>query len=236
MTMAAVSAGVGHLHIASRFGGLQGGKSVIVSNKVDWAIDPERCALLVHDMQPHFLDALPADSRARIVATARGIGEVCVRRGVPIFASQVPRARRLDERGLMADMWGPGPSMAGSGLDPALGFDAHHVRPLVKRSYSAFYGSDFEPMLRRLGRDALLIVGVYTSIGCHYSAVDAFARDIRAFLVADGVADLDEAEHAAGLSAAARTCARVVTSAQALEALAPRHRRTAPESHAFDVC
>jgi bifunctional isochorismate lyase/aryl carrier protein len=206
------------------------------SNKVDWIIEPERCALLVHDMQPHYLDAVPAHRRDEIVDAARGISEACVRRGIPIFASHVPRARRLDERGLMADMWGPGPSMAGCGLEPALGLDSRQVRPLVKRSYSAFYGNDFELLLRRLGRDSLVIVGVCTSMGCHYSAVDAFARDMRAFLVADGVADLTEAEHAAGLSAAARTCARVVASAEVLDALAPSRRRKMSESRSFDVC
>ncbi|MCW2274320.1 bifunctional isochorismate lyase/aryl carrier protein [Rhodoblastus acidophilus] len=205
------------------------------SNKVDWTIEPERCALLVHDMQPHFLNALPQDSRARIVANARDICDASARRGIPIFASHVPKARRLDERGLMADIWGPGPAAAG--FEPALGLDAHHARPLVKRSYSAFYGNDFEPLLRRLGRDALLIVGVYTSIGCHYSAVDAFSRDIKAFLVADAVADIDEADHSAGLSAMAKTCAKVVATSDVIDALAPKKpRRRLPDSYAYDVC
>jgi len=207
---------------------------VIVSNKVDWAIEPERCALLVHDMQPHYLDALPQDRRAQIVATAKRLCDAGARRGVPIFASHVPKPRRLDERGLMADMWGAGPS--GAGFEPALGLDVFHARPLVKRSYSAFFGSDFELLLRRLGRDSLLIVGVYTSMGCHYSAVDAFARDIKAFLVEDGVADVCEADHAAGLAAAAKTCARVVAGAEVVEALAPRPRRRTQESRAYDVC
>ena len=205
------------------------------ANKVSWAIEPERCALLVHDMQPHYLGALPDDRRDHVVAGARKIAEACVRRGIPIFASHVPPARQIRERGLMMDMWGPGPS-SGSGLEPALGLDERHVRPLVKRSYSAFHGNEFELMLRRLGRDSLLIVGVHTSIGCHYSAVDAFARDIRAFLVADAVADMREADHAAGLAAATKTCARVVGSAEVVEALAPRSRRKTFDDRSFDVC
>lgn len=206
-----------------------------VSNKVDWTIEPERCALLVHDMQPHFLTALPDESRALIVAQTRDLCEASARRGIPIFASHVPKARRLDERGLMADMWGPGPSAPG--YDPALGLDAYHARPLVKRSYSAFYGNDFEPLLRRLGRDSLLIVGVYTSIGCHYSAVDAFSRDIKPFVVSDAVADMHEADHAAGLSAIAKTCGKVVATSDVLDALAPKKpRRMLPESYAYDVC
>lgn len=206
------------------------------SNKVNWTIEPERCALLVHDMQPHYLRALSSDKRSQIINNARLIGAACASQGIPIFVSQVPPTRQVCERGLMRDMWGKGPSSENPGLDPELGLDGHQIRPLVKRSYSAFYANDFELMLRRLGRNAVLIAGVYTSIGCHYSAVDAFARDIRAFLIADAMADLCETDHDAGLSAAARTCARVVESVEVVQQVDPRYRRGRPESGSFDVC
>lgn len=206
------------------------------SNKVNWALEPERCALLIHDMQPHYLGALSNDRRDQIVAKARVIGAACGKRGIPIFASQVPPARQRCERGLMIEMWGKGPPSGSRGLDPDLGLEERHIHPLTKRSYSAFYGNDFELMLRRLGRDAILIVGVYTSIGCHYSAVDAFARDFRVFLVADAMADMREVDHDAGLAAAAKTCARVVDSVEVVEAAVRRSRRNTPESGSFDVC
>jgi isochorismate hydrolase len=44
-------------------------------------------------------------------------------------------------------------------------------------------------MQRRLGRDCVVVVGVFTSTGCNSSARDAFMRDIRVFAVADAVAD-----------------------------------------------
>lgn len=190
-----------------------------VLNKVEWAIEPDRCALLIHDMQPHYLHILPNDCRRRLIENVRSIAMDCIASGIPIFASLVPPQDER-ERGLMLDMWGKGPAIS-QGLEPELGLERLPVRALVKRSYSAFYGNDFDLLLRRLDRDAIIIVGVYTSIGCHYSAVDAFARDIRPFLVSDALADLDPADHIRGLETASRICARVVDTNGVCAALAP---------------
>jgi len=205
------------------------------SNKVTWKIEPDRCALLIHDMQPHYLGALPEACRRQLVANVRAIGMACLGQAIPIFASQVP-AQGARERGLMLDMWGRGPTDAGQALDPELGFDGLPVRVVTKRSYSAFYGNDFEVLLRRLGRDQILIVGVYTSIGCHCSAVDAFMRDMRAFLISDATADMEPADHAKGLETAARLCARVLDTEAVCRALAPSAAHPSTRSNGIDVC
>jgi len=206
-----------------------------VVNKVRWAIRPERCALLIHDMQPHYLAALPEAERQRVVAATRALAGAALRAGVPIFASAVP-PQHGRERGLMLDLWGAGPSAQSDELDLGLGLEDAPVRRIVKRSYSAFYGNDFELLLRRLDRDALLVAGVYTSIGCLCTATDAFMRDIRPFLVADALADLTPEDHAAGLRQAARTCARIVDSEEVGRALAHRPEEGRYAREAIDVC
>ena len=206
------------------------------SNKVDWGIERERCALLIHDMQQHYLQALPPDEREQLTANIRRIGRACVQHGVPIFATQVPAGLDSRERGLMLDMWGKGPSPDGHAIAPELGLAEHNVRLLTKRSYSAFYGNDFDVLLRRLRRDTIIVVGVYTSIGCYCSAVDAFMRDIRAFLVADAMADLHPADHEAGIAMAARTCARVTDTGNLCDALAKRKPEWVGQSGRIDVC
>ncbi|ULO23766.1 hypothetical protein [Methylocystis sp. SB2] len=60
------------------------------SNKATWEFDPDRCALLIHDMQRHYLGALPEPCRRQLVANVRVIGKACIARGISIFASQVP--------------------------------------------------------------------------------------------------------------------------------------------------
>ncbi|ONF49416.1 hypothetical protein RSM1_09055 [Methylobacterium radiotolerans] len=188
-------------------------------NRVPWAIKPDRCALLIHDMQPHYLAALPGERQHMVVSNVRAVATACISSSIPIFASRVPPTRDSRERGLMMEMWGAGPKAGTHDLDQRLGLEGYDLRFLVKRSYSAFFGNDFDVLLRRLDRDAILIVGVYTSIGCYLSAADAFMRDIRAFVLADATADMNNADHATGLRMAARTCARVVNSSAVLSAL-----------------
>jgi isochorismate hydrolase len=199
------------------------------TNKVNWRLEPGRCALLIHDMQPHYLGAISADRRDALIANVQAISATCLRQGVPVFASTVAPAQDGRERGLMLDLWGRGPALGRHGLDAGLGLADQAIRPLTKRSYSAFYGTDLEVMLRRLRCNAILITGVYTSIGCYLSAIDAFARDIRAFLIADATADMTQEDHEAGLRMAARTCACIIDTEAVKGAIAGPTEQAAPD-------
>jgi len=186
-----------------------------IESRVEWQINLNCSALLLHDVQPHYLSALANAERTQMLTNIRRIIEVCQTGGVPVFASSVPVALSQADRGLMREMWGPGPAAAElSVIEPSLGLPATSVRPITKRSYSAFFGSDLEVMLRRTGRSSLLVTGVFTSIGCLASSMDAFMRDIRVFLVSDACADFTPTDHQMGLLLAARTCAKVVSTAE----------------------
>ncbi|WP_051631257.1 isochorismatase family protein [Afifella pfennigii] len=211
-----------------------------IVNNVDWEIDPARSALLLHDLEGEELAPLGGRERKRILAEAERLARLCAARGVPVFASRMPPARREGEAGLLYDIWArrrapAASSEAGDGEPaPALRLDGLPVTRLEKRSYSAFYASELEVSLRRLGRDSLLIAGIHTSIGCLSTAIDAFMRDIRPFMLADAMADLSPEEHEAGLKKAAQTCARIARTAELEAAL--RQRRPPQVSFAFDVC
>ncbi len=69
---------------------------------------------------------------------------------------------------------------------------------LVKHRYSAFQRSNLETLMRVRGRDQLLVTGVYAHIGCTATVVEAFQRDIEAFIAADAVADFSRADHDRG--------------------------------------
>jgi bifunctional isochorismate lyase / aryl carrier protein len=51
------------------------------------------------------------------------------------------------------------------------------------------------PSFAERGRDQLVGTGVYAHIGCQATAVEAFMRDVRAFLVADAVAEFSRRHH-----------------------------------------
>lgn len=188
-------------------------------NRVEWPILSEQVALLIHDMQPHYLAALGPSARAQILSSVKQLIAACLERNIPIFASCVPSMTHRDERGLMLDMWGAGPSSAGVGVAGELGLCPMSYKLLTKRSYSAFYGTDFEILLRRLGRRTIIVTGIYASIGCYLTAADAFMRDIKVFIVSDAVGDFSFEDHRAGLYRAASTCGRVLTAEAVLRAI-----------------
>ncbi|MGD9483868.1 isochorismatase family protein [Streptomyces sp. TRM70308] len=184
------------------------------ANRVAWKADAARAVLLVHDLQNHFLSAydtaaepVPAllDHVARLCRRARALG-------VPVLYTAQPGGQTPAERGLQQDFWGPGLP-----ADPRAEAIADAVAPaagdtvVTKWKYSAFVRTDLADRLRALGRDQLVLTGVYAHIGVLMTAADAWMRDLQAFVVADAVADFSAQEHATALRWAAGRCAVVTT-------------------------
>ncbi|WP_033282921.1 isochorismatase family protein [Streptomyces sp. NRRL F-525] len=184
------------------------------ANRVSWTVDPARAVLLVHDLQHHFLSAFPAGEQpltGLLANTARLLAEFR-RLQVPVVYSAQRGGQTPEERGLQLDFWGPGVAD-----DPEALAVPKSVAPengdivLTKWKYSAFARTDLEALLRGLGRDQLVVVGVYAHIGVLMSACDAWSRDIQAFVVADAVADFSREDHDMALRWAAGRCAVVTT-------------------------
>ncbi|GHB28725.1 isochorismatase family protein [Salinicola rhizosphaerae] len=190
--------------------------------RAPWQPQPERMALLVHDMQRYFLAAYAVDSTPlspAIANMARLIAQ-CRAKGIPVFytAQQGNQDRR--DRGLQADLWGPGMQAIDEHeaiVDALAPGPDDHV--LVKHRYSAFQRSNLETLLRVRQRDQLAITGVYAHIGCAATAVEAFQRDIEPFFVADALADFSRADHERALHWVARTCGVPLTTERLLEVL-----------------
>src|SRR5690606_24723620 len=192
-------------------------------NRMSWTVHPDRCVLLVHDMQRYFLGALPdgGEPTTSLLANVAALRSACAERGAPRVYTAQPGSQPPRERGLLRVLWGEGLRD-----DPAHSAIAVELAPtgeeeaLTKRRYSAFAGTDLEPRIRAMGRDQLVLCGVYAHIGVLMTACDAFMRDIQAFVVADAVADFSADDHAMALSYAARRCAGTVTTAEVLAAFA----------------
>lgn len=192
---------------------------------VERAIDPTRSALLLIDLQRRHLDPavgyhLVEPSRmAEIVAAARRALQAARAAGLPVV-HVATYARRPSP-------WGPvdhanpffayqtGKPIPGLGRPRQSGKNVEgsvyaeilpEVAPqrdepvVVKRRYSAFYGTDLELVLRGLGTQTLFVLGVNTNNCVLATVFDAFSRDLRIVVIADACGSMNgEAYHAAAL-------------------------------------
>lgn len=181
----------------------------IPAARAGWAFDASRAALLIHDMQNYFVGAFEpgASPIAPVIANIARLKSAAAAAGMPVFYTAQNGNQDRRDRGLQADLWGPGMSDAPEHqpiIDP--------LRPaaddivLVKHRYSAFQMSNLAHLMQVRGRDQIVISGIYAHIGCLMTAGEAFQRDIKPFFAADAVADFSRERHDMALGYVAATC------------------------------
>ncbi|MFD4243595.1 isochorismatase family protein [Streptomyces sp. NPDC058525] len=186
-----------------------------------WSVDPDRAALLIHDMQNHLLHPFPRGlpPLVDLIGNISALRRAARRLDLPVVFSTEPPAERPEQRGLAAEMdtgrTGPDRDVSITGeLTPRRG---EHVITNVR--HNAFLRSHLERILRTTGRDQLILCGVFAHSGVLLTAADAFMNDIQPFVVADAVADTSAEEHALALRWTAARGAVVRTTAALIDEL-----------------
>ncbi|NPV71880.1 MAG: cysteine hydrolase [Firmicutes bacterium] len=182
-------------------------------------IEPGRTALLLIDFQRRHLDAeiayhpVSKEEAERIVRNARRLLEFARTSGIPVIFVET-FSRRASKWGIVdarnayweaqANRVVPGSNFVrrtGRNVEgsvyaeilPDLAPGPDDIRVLKKR-YSAFYGSDLELVLRGLGVDTLIVAGVNTNNCVLSTCFDAFNRDYRIIVIEDCCGSMNGAD------------------------------------------
>ncbi|MEM3737069.1 MAG: isochorismatase family cysteine hydrolase [Candidatus Bathyarchaeia archaeon] len=154
-------------------------------------------AVLVIDMARDFVTGrLKAERSSRIIPKLKMLLEAARRSGRPVIYvndAHLPLDSELS-------IWGEH-SMAGSEeakvIDELKPQNKDYI--LGKRTYSAFYETGLDPLLRQLGVDTVVLTGLHTNICVRHTAADALFRGYKIIVPEDCVDASTEREHVEGL-------------------------------------
>lgn len=207
-------------------------------NRTEWQINPEKAVLLVHDMQSYFVnfyDVTAAPMQALITHIAELIAAAKAA-GIPVVYTAQPANQDPKDRALLTDFWGTGLTEQHTAILPALAPKSGD-KVYTKWRYSAFKRSSLLEDMQAQGRDQLVICGIYAHIGILSTALDAFMYDVKAFVVADAVADFSEAEHNQAMQYIATRCGQVQLLDEVMSALTPKElaQKAATSVHSVEA-
>ncbi|MEF2482176.1 isochorismatase family protein [Vibrio mimicus] len=182
------------------------------SNIVKWELDYSRSILLIHDMQEYFLRGFSKETREKLIENCQYLLNKSRENNIPVIYTAQCGDMTKSQRGLLKDFWGSGMSSSVentkivSPLEPNIG---DFVSP--KWRYSAFSKTNLIEKMRDIGRDQIILCGVYAHIGIQATAVDAYSNDIEVFLIRDAIADFTSEHHSMALDYMVQCCAKNVS-------------------------
>ena len=177
--------------------------------------------LMIVDMLHDFLDRWEAGRRAKLIENTNQLVEAFRTSALPvIWVRQEFKADLSDaflemrDKGIAITIEGTKGCRIHSDLawissDPTI----------VKKRYSAFFGTGLEDLLRELGRPRLVLAGVNTHACIRMAAIDAYQRDLRVILAAQCIGSYDEDHARVSMAYMDGKIATVMTNAQIIGAL-----------------
>lgn len=162
---------------------------------VDFAVVPERTALINVDMQNCFVHGSPIAAPEGLVILERvnRLAAACRKAGILVIHASIVVRRDGSNLGVLAEFSPPvregilNKGSESAALHKGLVVDPHDIL-LEKPRFGAFHGTDLELILRKRGIDTVIISGVATNVCCETTAREAAVRDFHVFFLSDGTA------------------------------------------------
>lgn len=192
---------------------------------------PDKCALLVIDMQDEFVKPgwTPywVPEATRCVSSIKALVDFCRTKQIPIIYTAFGRTHRFLDRPRTGVSMPNRYQQIGAGHHSWFkdGKIWHELAPLendiviLKPSYGAFYDTPLETILENLERDTVIICGTLTNFCCGATARQAYERGFKVVFGSDVTATDDPALQEPELKVLRKGFARVLPLSQIIEEL-----------------
>ncbi len=171
-------------------------------------------ALLIVDLVNDFVTGkLPCPRAGRIIPNVRRLADGARKAGVPvIYCNDAHLASDFE-----LAVWGPHSMKGTKGAEiiPQLAAEKGDY-VLEKRTYSAFFETPLDTVLRAHDVKNLVITGLHTNICDRHTSAEAFFRGYKPVVPEDGVDAMDEKTHRDGLEYLKAIYAADITTADKL--------------------
>jgi gluconolactonase len=203
-------------------------------NEEGLTLDPDRCVLIVQDMQNDVIieGGAFADSGSpehakeqNVVENAKNVADLCRSKGIPVIhvwyivedgaaglKLNAPLFQGVkDGNALVRGSWGAAPA---EGLEPQEGdFIVEKMR------MSAWEGTKFETLVKGLGRDTIIITGAWTNMSIEHTARTGADKGYHMIVVENGCSTMNADWHNAAINYALQNVSTVTTCSELTEAL-----------------
>jgi gluconolactonase len=199
----------------------------------DVMIDPERCALIIQDLQNDVITdgGVYADTGSAahakeqdVVANVAELAAVCRERGVPVLHVWYivePGAPGLKVNAPLFEGVKAGSTVRGTwGAAPADGLEPQEGDLIVeKMRMSAWEGTRLEALLTGLGRDTVIVTGAWTNMSIEHTARTGADKGYFMIVPEDGCSSMNADWHRASIGYALQNVATVTSCAAVTRAL-----------------
>jgi nicotinamidase-related amidase len=175
-----------------------------------------RPALIIIDLLNDFLSRWAPVPKAQLIRSVNELVDLMRQSGHPIlwvrqeFEPDLSDAfREMKASGIRTTVRGT----YGCQIHPDLAVGPSDL-VVIKKRYSAFYGTNLDQMLEQLRPDGLVIAGINTHACVRMTAIDAYQRDWEVILAADCVDSYDKDHHDVSLRYMQNKIALVMTNAE----------------------
>jgi len=159
---------------------------------------PKKAVIIIDMLNDFVTGDLKCERAERIIPNLKRLIEAAREKGVPvIYANDAHYPEDFE----VVRRWGkhaikgtPGAEVIPE-LKPA---EKDYI--IEKRTYSGFFETGLDSLLRSLGVETVILCGLHTHICVRHTAADAFFRGYKIVIAKDGVESFTEKDHVEGLN------------------------------------